>query len=386
MVACTQNMMHGVTHGDPNAHATALLLKEIELLRRERSELWGLVLQQEADLCKAQSELSPRTFAAPQEGVGGGRPRSVERQLENDRLLAAQEATAALHPLNEELRNGMTQLHHQKASQLRGDRLRGRAVQQGRPASAPRCVRQRPVGVPSSVAWEASGLPQGCGGSSSSSCTSSIAKQRWQQEAIASRPPERSTQTEFGRTTESWMEEDKQSRQVQTPRASTWQSPVTGHRPRSKPLSGTALGSDQALVTGEAPLPSQQNEGCARQDTEPVREALGRAVRSLCTARGALAEVTRRLGTEAELYGAEASRLRGLESAVASGLTGLSRELSAVRVASQRLRSTERTGSAPAVPTAVRKAARMNGPSSSCNCRCNCHGNGNLRRSAPRLS
>jgi len=364
-------------HGNKTASrgpTTAALCNEIEILRRERSELWDLVLQQEAELTSTQ-ESSPRA-----DGIV--RARSIERFLEQERLLAAQEATASLHPLMHERvapatsesdrlavdgdassprlssvpvashftreRGGRTGLQRKPARHpvtSESDRLAvncdGFSPRLSSVPVTPRFIQERGSRSdlqrkpaqhrPSHPAPpEPSGLPQGCGGPEG--CKSVVCNGKpSQSQPNCGRYSARQCKS-VGRASAKVTQPEDNGMQTWHPRAAI---PANSF-PHSTLAYPTVQAGGSSAIDRGATLPDGGS-------MEPLREALSRALQGLNCARGALAEVAQRLGSEVERSGIEAKRVQNLEQAVTMGLAGLGRELHAIRVESARLRrGTER--------------------------------------------
>lgn len=293
-----------------SASLSAELLSEIESLKRERNELRELVRQQEVDL-------SPR--AGGQGPGAGGRARSLERRLDLERLLTAQETTATSHPAT--LWTATV-----KASGSRTPLLAPRS---------PRRCRCSEAGLPTSTSTPRLGLPE------SRSCSCSAMPSRRSASTRASggrRSPSASFAPSVGA---SGMPRGSGRRGPGNPEgrgsgskrpASCLARPPSPPRPpyRSAQPSKQPLGSDLQATRSLGAAPSTHDVG--------LEDMLGEALRGLGGARGALAEAAKQLSQEAHRRSSEAWRLHRLEQVMAASLGGFSRELQALRAESVRSR------------------------------------------------
>jgi len=272
--------MAGLAWPPPYATAgvSAVLVNEVQNLRRERDELLELVRMQEADL-------SPRSGG---QGPGsGGRARSLERHLDLERLWAAQEATMATHPsliVPSMVTPPMTQNWTQSLASPRA-RCEGVACQgaSSRPLSArrktPSAGNLPTVGdLPRGSGRRGPGHPEGAGSGPRNPASRKSGVPAAQPPRFPKTPPAVDTMTPR--------------------RAKTMPSP-------------------------------------RKSDLE---DALSEALRGLGGAQGALSDASRQLSQEAQRRSSEAWRLHRLEQIMAASLGGFSRELRCLRAEAARCR------------------------------------------------
>jgi len=326
----------------PATASSAHLLGEIELLRRERDELWDLVSSQEAEL-EAEAEaaavgcdcspLSPGGFGLNQRA----RVRSLERRLEQDRLVAAQEATATSHPEASRTAAAVGAAAGAAAAAAAGvaaaaSRRRPcgctgagalpppppeiTGVSGPRSPTAPCCCEAAMTHGPRTARMRATSESRG---------PSATARGRGGNgagvPAVRVPHPAIGTRTAAGDVTP--MRYNDYSDEIAKGAGMPLRPPT---RPR---LQGAAAPGGTA---GRLPAP------LSRKRPEVLHENLDEAIVGLGSARGALADAAWQIGHEARRRGSEAWRMQRLEHAVQVGLGGLGREIRALRAESSRWR------------------------------------------------
>lgn len=249
------------------------LVNEVQSLRRERDELLELVQMQEADL-------SPRSGGC---GPGwGGRARSLERHLDQERLWEAQEATIASYP-NLVVPSMVPPPISQRWIQSSVSPRRRSDAVLGRAASSSRALSARRKAPDAGNSLTVGGLPRGSG-----------RRGPGYPEGLGSGPRKQAS---------------RKMPATQPPRFSKVPASAETLTPRSAKVASPRL-----------------------------EDALSEALQGLGSARGALSDASKQLSQEAQRRSSEAFRLHRLEQIMAASLGGFSRELRSLRMETARYR------------------------------------------------
>eukprot|EP00747_Dinoflagellata_sp_TGD_P190189 gnl/TRDRNA2_/TRDRNA2_51482_c0_seq1.p1 gnl/TRDRNA2_/TRDRNA2_51482_c0~~gnl/TRDRNA2_/TRDRNA2_51482_c0_seq1.p1 ORF type:complete len:375 (+),score=65.43 gnl/TRDRNA2_/TRDRNA2_51482_c0_seq1:95-1219(+) len=306
---------------DGGAVASTKLFDEIQLLRRERDALRELVLLQHRSLSSGPGGLT---------GVADpfsthGQLRSTAIRLEHERLLAAQEATARMHPSRAALAAAAAAAAAQEDAEAAAEAemvamrpsadYAQSAFAQSEPLEQPssRSSFEAPLRrrIPSIAAPAVGNLPRGSG-------------------SICAEPASIVQTAEFG------------SRPPSPPAGNSVLR--TSSTPKSL-CSGRAFQEAQSRALARAAQWAQSDETTvqdAASATEPLHEALHEAVAGLTDARLALADAAQQLSLEAQKRSVEA---------ISANILGVKDELRALRNENARLRREARQSASKAART-----------------------------------
>lgn len=334
------------------APSTSQLLSEIEFLRRERDELHDLLRLQAGGLAPEPFDKSDA--------------RSAERRYEFERLVAAQEATAAMQIVPDSL---MTEREFEDQDSREWPRRpvwpqpsatawssapsqparpsRARSARASMPITSPQntpiyrhesyCDETAPArvssrgasrrspspdaptiaiaGLPQGSGFHKFGHPDGCGPSSQGS-----------RPPRAASAPRRHAVGASGFTSVSHFE----------PALGSSGNPWSSSPLHAATSTEAALLSNRVNHVAATHSPARvedvsQEVLAEERQQEALHDAFERAIRGLGGARGALADAAFQLGVEAQRRSAEARRLKRLEQAMGASMAGLGREVRSLR-------------------------------------------------------